>query len=332
VLACEPVLLRAVPRLASRVPVLLGLHGRGDPNRLGFGFFGGRRLPQVLAELLATRRVALVATCQVQARTQARQLGLPEQAVLISPNGVPAPAGAARLSAGAVRSIALVCRLTREKLTNVAAAIELTAAGRDAGRNVTLDIYGAGRAAPVVRAMLNRRLPAGAWRMHGPIASPAAAMEGADVVVGTGRASVEALVMGRRVVPAKTIRSSEGQLGPVITMATFDEVAAENFSWRTRAPVAGVEVWRQLESVTPEAVGAVCARARRELTPSAMLARELAIIDSLAAATDAPVDASLAHTERLMTRRFAGARRLPRPLDVPDRAVANLRSPALPRW
>src|SRR5438270_2303277 len=48
VLACEPRLLRAVPTIAARVPVLLGLYGRGDPDRLAFGLAGGRRLPEVL--------------------------------------------------------------------------------------------------------------------------------------------------------------------------------------------------------------------------------------------------------------------------------------------
>jgi hypothetical protein len=332
VLACEPVLLRAVAPLASRVPVLLGLHGRGDPNRFGFGFLGGRRLPETISRLVATRRVALVATCTVQARAQARQLGLADDVIWVSPNCVPVPPNPLSVSSGVVRSIALTCRLTREKLVNVAAAIELTVAGRDAGRDVTLDVYGGGHAFHIVRAMLRRRLPADAWRMHGPLPSPDAAVQRADVVVGTGRASVEALVSGRRVVPAKTIHHRDGQLGPVVTPETFDEVAAENFSWRTRQPVPAAEVWRQLEDASAQSIRAVCDRARRELTPAAMLTRELAILDTLETSADARATTVLGDIERTVSRRLSGARRLPRPFDLPDRVTANLRSASTARW
>src|SRR4051812_867471 len=163
VLACEPRLIRAVPALAARVPVLLGLYGRGDRDRLAFGLVGGRRLPAALRALRASGRVAFASSSLVQARDNARLLGMPDEAVAVSPNGVPIPTGTPVISHGPVRSVALVCRLSHDKLLNVAAAIELVAAGRATGREVILDVYGTGNARALVVAMLRSRLPRGSW-------------------------------------------------------------------------------------------------------------------------------------------------------------------------
>jgi hypothetical protein len=331
VLACEPRLLRAVPVLATRVPVLLGLHGRGERDRLAFGLAGGRRMPVALRALRASGRVALASSSSLQAREHARLLDMPDDAVAVSPNGVPVPAGPSEISHGPVRSVALVCRLAHDKLLNVAAAIELVAAGRAAGCEVILDVYGSGSARPLVLAMLRRRLPRGSWRMHGPTMSTGQAFAAADAVVGTGRTSVEALMTGARVVPAKTIRDGRGQLGPVITPATFDDAASENFGWRTRPPVPAATVWAQLQAVPAQQIAAVCARARDELTPQSMLARELDILGELGPVTPRAT-ASLAAADQLLTARLAGARRLPTPLDLPDRALLKLRRPGGSRW
>jgi hypothetical protein len=137
--------------------------------------------------------------------------------------------------------------------------------------------------------------------------------------------------VGARVVPAKTLRSRQGQLGPVITPATFDDAARENFGWRTLPPVRPATVWAELEAVTEEQIAAVCARARHELSPQAMLARELDILAGLGLRAPGS-DAALAEADRLLTSRFAGARRLPRPLDLPDRAVLKLRDAGGSRW
>jgi hypothetical protein len=80
------------------------------------------------------------------------------------------------------------------------------------------------------------------------------------------------------------------------------------------------------------AIRAVRDRTRRGLTPAAMLARELAIIETLNDGTDAHAVMLLVDSRRVVRRRLAGARRLPRPFDVPDRAAANLRSPSAARW
>jgi hypothetical protein len=149
--------------------------------------------------------------------------------------------------------------------------------------------------------------------------------------VATGRTSVEALTTGARVVPAKTLRDGRGQLGPVITPATFDDAASENFGWRTRPPVPAATVWAELEAVPEQQIAAVCARARDELSPQSMLARELDILAALGPATPR-AHAALAEADHLFTARFAGARRLPARLDIPDRAALKLRNPRGSRW
>jgi hypothetical protein len=331
VLACEPRLIRAVPALAVRIPVLLGLYGRGDRDRFAFGLAGGRRLPTALRALTESGRVALASTSSLQARDNARLLGLPDDALAVSPNCVPVPTDPPSTSHGPVESVALVCRLTHEKLLNVAAAIELVAAGRAAGRRVVLDVYGSGSARSLVLAMLRRRLPRGSWRIHGATISPGDAFATAGAVVATGRTGIEALMAGARVVPAKTLRDRRGQLGPVITPATFDAAASENFGWRTRPPVPASAVWRELEAMPAEQIAAVCARARDELSPQSMLARELDIVSALGPVTPR-AEAALSEADRLLTARFGGARRLPARLDLPDRALLMLRDPRGSGW
>ncbi len=331
VLACEPVLLRTVPRLAARVPVVLGLHGRGDRNRMGFGLAGGRRLPEAIGLLAASGRVALYGTSAVQARANARLLGIADAAIRAVPNGVAAPPAPREVSHGPACRVAVVCRLAPEKLNNVRAAVELAGAGRAAGRPVVLDVHGSGPAAGFVRRLLARRLPAGSWRLHGTAPDGLAAAAAADVVVATGRAAVEALVMGRRVVAAKSLSDPRGQLGPLVTPATFDAVAAENFGWRSRPALAAEDVWSAIEAVGPDDVAAVRDRARAELSPARMLRGIL----QLAAGLDPdppPPGGPLERAGALLDARLGGARRLPPPLDLPDRAVLLAREHGRGGW
>jgi adenine-specific DNA methylase len=95
--------------------------------------------------------------------------------------------------------LALVSRLSRRKLSHVSAAANLVAAGRATGREVRLDVYGAGPVQDEAVELIESRLPPVAWRLRGPVEDPRAAMRGADVVMGGGRAALEALALGRRV-------------------------------------------------------------------------------------------------------------------------------------
>jgi hypothetical protein len=330
VMACEPLLLRAVAPLAEHVPVLLGLHGRGDRNRMGFGLLGGRRLPRLIAALVASGRVVLTGTSPVQARDNARVLGLPDDAVHVSPNCVTAPPAPATVSAGEVATVALVCRLAPEKLHNVRAAIALVAAGRAAGRPVVLDVFGRGSATRLVRRLLARGLPDGAWRLRGEVGDPFSAVAHADVVVGTGRAAVEALVMGRRVVVAKALHDPAGQLGALITPATFDAAADENFGWRSHPALAPQDVWRALDSVCEADVAAVRDRAHEELSAPRMLARELELLATLAPAP-APAPAAsgaLAEAASLASARWGRRAATAAPAGLPRPRGA---APARPR-
>jgi hypothetical protein len=331
ILACEPTLLPWVPLLAGHLPVVLGLHYRGDRNRFGFGMIGGRRIPQVLQTLLATGRVALTSDCSVQAVDNARLLGLADDAVQVAPNGIVVPDWDGAVSVGPVRSVTLLCRLAGDKLLHVRAAIELVAAGLARGRDVTLQIYGSGRAEWLVRRMLQRALPASAWRLDPANPDITSILSEADVVVGTSRASLDALALGRRVVAAKTVRDPRGQLGPLATPSTFDALAAENFGWRRPPPVPADHLWDKLESVTAAELTAVADRARREHSADAMLQRELEIAEALDVRPDG-LDQVLATTHERLRQRWGGARRLPRPLDLPDRGIFALRRDEGFRW
>jgi hypothetical protein len=86
-----------------------------------------------------------------------------------------------------------------------------------------------------------------------------------------------------------------------------------------------------IDAVDTETVTATCVRARRELSGEAMLARDLAIVSALNGGR-IRADETLVDVEGVLNRRFAGARRLPRPLDIPDRAVLKLRPTGWRSW
>jgi hypothetical protein len=155
-------------------------------------------------------------------------------------------------------------------------------------------------------------------------------MRAADAVVATGRAAVEALMAGRRVVAAKSLRDRRGQLGPAITPTTFDAAAADNFSWRTGDPADAGEVWAELEALSAADVTAVRDRARAQLSAESLLERELGIIVGLDAG---PTDqARFARLRRELEGGLLRGRRPPRPLMLADRAAVKLRPKTPLRW
>jgi hypothetical protein len=107
-------------------------------------------------------------------------------------------------------------------------------------------------------------------------------MRGADVVVGGGRAALEALALGRRVATVKVTSDARGELGAPVTPHTLDDHVHDNFRWNERPPVPAGEVWEALERQPEASVALVSERVRHELSDDAMLDRELALLDELA--------------------------------------------------
>jgi hypothetical protein len=251
---------------------------RGHADWHGKRVDRARRLVQALHR---SGSALISASSELQARDYEDDLGLPRGALAAARNGVVLPPGPPAVSSGPIRSITLVARLSIEKLPHVRAAAELAAAGRARGSAVRLDVHGAGPAEDQVREVLATHLPADAWRLHGTADRPLDVMADADVVVATGRAAVEALVLGRRLVPAKSVPDPAGQLGAPVTPETFDVACEDNFSWRTRTPLDPAVVWDTLERPSPEELEAVTARARREYSAEAMLEHEAGLLAAL---------------------------------------------------
>jgi hypothetical protein len=280
-IGCLPQTLPLVPDLAREIPVHLCVHS--TPEALEESFRRRRPLSELsraLDSLHASGRVILSAASEAEAREHEERLGLPPASLSAFPNGVAARDGA-RPSAGPIHTVALVSRLSVHKLPHVVAAAELVAAGLDAGREVRLEVHGSGNAEREAIEAIESRLPEGAWRLREATDRPSDAMRGADVVVGGGRTSLEALALGRRVAPAKAAADPRGQLAAPVTPATLDRHVYDNFRWSGRAPVAAADAWATLERQTESSLGLVQERVRHELSDDAMLDRELHLLEEL---------------------------------------------------
>jgi hypothetical protein len=305
---CDPLLIHTVPTLVATMPVSLGLHNLPGSFPAWFGEVAWRRLVPLLTALHESRGIVLTAASALHAQEHASDLALPEGAVVSSPNGVEIPPDAGPVSSGAIRSVALVVRLSPEKRGHAAAAAALVAAGRARGHEVVLDVYGGGPDEEAMSATIAALLPGGGWQMNGPIDRPAEAFLRADVCVGTGRANLEALVNGRRVVAVKSRpHPSGGQLGPPVSPARYAALAADNFTWRTHEPLAADAVWQELEGLSAADVSAVRDRARKEYSADAMLDRDLALLEGLAPA-HGPVVAALGRRSAALEDELAAER------------------------
>jgi hypothetical protein len=270
------------------------------------------RLRPLLAALHASGRVSLSAPSERQARFHEEDLDLPPGTIEAWPNGVEVT-GDGRAGSGPVRSVGVVTRLSAEKEPVVRAGAELVAAGRELGREVALDIYGSGPDEQMFRDLVEAALPQGAWRFHGAVDEPLGREDSAQVLVAAGRASLEGLVSGRRVVAACWLRHPRGHVGPAVTVGNFTDVAALSFSWGRNEPLAATEVWRDLEAMSDADVEAVRDLARASYSADAMCDRLSQIIaptaggdgDALALARGLAADARALESELSEVRAIA---------------------------
>jgi hypothetical protein len=235
------------------------------------------RLRPLLRALHASGRVSLSAASERQARFHEEDLGLHAGAIEAWPNGVEAT-GNGRVWSGPVRSVGVVTRLSAEKEPVVRAGAELVAAGRELGRDVALDVYGSGPDERMFRELVDAALPGGGWRFHGAVDEPLGPDGAPQVVVAAGRASLEGLVSGRRVVAACWLRHPRGHVGPAVTAGNFTDVAALSFSWGRNEPLGATDVWRDLEAMSDADVVAVRDLARASYSSDAMYDRLIEIV------------------------------------------------------
>ena len=277
VMQADPSLVHLVPSLAATGRLHLCLHNRPDTFEGWFDPAALERFRALLPALVASRRVTFTASNSAFAAEHARRLGLPPELVTGWFPGVDPPPGYDALSSGPVRRVAVVARLSREKLAIVAAGAELVAAGLAAGADVRLELHGDGPGEAEARALLGRALPRDRFALHGPTDAPLEAIAAADVAVNGGRAAIEALVTGRRVLVPRIGAGPGGPLGPPVLPGSFAELKERNFTWQDGAWEGG-PAWDALSAMPAGDVTAVRDRARRELSTRALLEGHLAAI------------------------------------------------------
>ena len=287
VMQADPALVHLVPSLAATGRLHLCLHNRPGSFEHWFNPAELARLNALLPALVASRRVTFTASSSTHAAEHARRLGLPGGLVSGWFPGIDSPPGYDELSSGPVHRVAVVARLSREKFPIVAAGAELVAAGLAAGADVRLDLHGAGPDEAEALALLGRTLPPDRFLLHGPTDAPLAAIAGADVAVNGGRAAIEALVTGRRVLVPRFGEPPGGRLGPPVLPESFAELKERNLIWEGQA-WEGAAAWNAMTAMPAADVAAVRDRARRELSTQALLEGHLAAI----ARTDAGHDPS----------------------------------------
>jgi hypothetical protein len=307
-IGCMPLTLPMVPALARIAPVHLCVHA--TPGALSASFaprLSMSALGSILDALDRSGRVLLTAASELEAREHEEMLGLRTGTLAWVPNGVELP-DRSEARAGPIRRVALVSRLVAIKLPHVIAAIDLVAAGRAAGRDVSLEVHGAGPAGAQVRALLDARLPSDAWTLHGTTDRPLEVMRRADVVVGGARACLEATSVGRRAAVAQAVGPAEaaasvpagvkGRLGAPVTPATLELHLADNFRWTRRSPVAPAEAWQELEVMPVEDLERVRDHVHAKVSAAAMLDRELELLDALGRRPEDPAQLSAAAVQR----------------------------------
>jgi putative flippase GtrA len=275
-LPADPLLMHLLEPLAGAAYLHVAVHGRPGALESWFGPHGTQLLGRVVPELYDDGRATFTASSVPNGVEHARRLGLPPGAMpawLPGVAGVPASAPAT----GPVRRVTVVVRLSPEKLAMVAAGAELVAAGLDAGADVTLDVYGEGPAEDAVRRLLAQRLPEHRFRLLGPATRPLEVAGAADAVVNAGRAAIEALMLGRRVVTPLVGPGGRSGVGPAVRPDNFAVLKERNFVWQDE-PRDPRRTWEEMTAITADDLRVLSHRARNELSSEALLDGHLAAL------------------------------------------------------
>jgi len=277
VLQADPATLHLLGSLAAAGRVHLCLHNPAGTFEEWFAPAALERFRELVPALHASGRVGISASSAPHAAAHAETFGLPRGAITPWLPGVEHPRQQSNVSSGPVRSVGVVCRLSKEKLPVIEAGARLVAAGRAAGEYVTLEVYGGGsaeeRARQIVEEWVGRY-----HRFHGPTGRPLEVMEPLDVVVNAGRTAIEGLVLGRRVVTFAFDRRAVSPLGGMVTPARYEALRDSNFVWPADRPIAAEAVWNEVRHAEPTSVRAVRDSARDELTPEGVLRGHLATL------------------------------------------------------
>jgi hypothetical protein len=287
VLQADPATLHVLPSLAVACRVHLCLHNRPGTFEEWFAPAVLERFRALVPALYASGRVGISVSREAYAASHAHDFGIPRHAVKPWLPGVEYRPGQSAISAGPISRIGVVSRLSEEKLPVVEAGARLVAAGRSAGADVTLELYGEGPAEERVRRVVDERV-GGHARFHGPTDRPQDVIEPLDVVVNAGRAAIEGLVLGRRVVTFSSDPRAISPLGGMVTPTRFETLRNTNFLWPADELIAPEAVWNEVRHADRSSVRAVRDRARRELSADSVLRGHLATL----AGTEATAEVS----------------------------------------
>lgn len=180
----------------------------------------------------APNGVALVRG-EAHARRFEEAFGIAAERLHVLPASIPAESipfqlrDAEPVDRGPLEVLAMT-RLSPDKEAIPRLAVELTRAGREAGRPCRLTVAGEGPWRAQAVELCERGLPADSWRVEGPPDDPIGRLADSDLVVAQGLTTLEAAALGRRVVVARST-GDEAAAGAVLTPARYDEAAGDPF-------------------------------------------------------------------------------------------------------
>ena len=227
-------------------------------------WFGPEILPAVHAPLeaaLADPRVAVLVRGEYHRAMFSEAFDVPPERFSILPASLPLPPFDPPSRPGRPSEILALTRISTDKKPIVQLAVEIAAAALAAGPGCRLAIAGTGNWEAEARALCERRLPAGAWRIEGPPPDPLERLGAADVVVAQGLTTIEAAALGRPVVVARAL-SEERAGGVVLTPEGYDAAARDPFG-RFAADADAAALWKRILTVEGGDLREIRARAER---------------------------------------------------------------------
>ncbi len=183
---------------------------------------------RTLERAVAEPSAVVLVRGEAHRRKVANAYAVPPDALRILPASFPLPAQQFSAAQREPREVLAMTRLAPEKATIVRVAVELVRERLARGRPCELHIAGEGRWRPDAIALCEQRLPRGSWRIDGAPPDQLARLAAADVVVAQGTTTLEAAVLGRRVVVARSL-GRRGASAVVLTPDRYDEAARDPF-------------------------------------------------------------------------------------------------------
>jgi glycosyltransferase involved in cell wall biosynthesis len=249
---CDPALVHVLPALLGACGrAALALHSDIPGVRAWFGEAAMRRLVLWARALVRSPAGGVLTRGRRHRRDAAALLSVEEEELAVVPPGVAADQIDFDPAPGEPGRVVALTRLSPEVAARVDAAIELVAAGLQAGRPCRLELVGDGPWKNQALRLCAARLPRGAWQHRPATLDPLAAVRGADLVVATGLTGLEAAAAGRPVAIARRTDDGAGVVGPLLTPETYRLYTDDIYGFDVPA-TAPTAVWSQRDALTSD--------------------------------------------------------------------------------